>query len=380
MKSGRAVIKRSRLKNAGLLKIESCMNKIVNVIPEEIDSLILIVDQFLKSHKNEYKVNQLMDKLYTILDSIIILDSKKKVTKKVKDDDKNYIMIKKKIGEGNYAVINRCVINNKSFVVKIAKFNKNNKDEVTIDFLKENLIHIILFCFHDLMNKCFKISSVDRCIPEIVDLVKSSDEKNKNDKLIVVMEELDSDGEKFFSKKKPYKDELKFIALVAYNIYFLQKSVKQFIHRDMHAKNIMIKKTEKSKTKIVVMEGRNKFSFDVESDYRTYLIDFGMSCFDLASCLKLLNMPVSKISSPGSYRTNYCDNRSHDMRLFLCSIYENGYPLSDNLNNWLDELFEGYYLKEGFWGMYEQVLKIKDPNFYPENILKKISQELNDLS
>lgn len=273
--------------------------------------------------------------------------------------------------------------------MKIAKFDDNNKDQVTKDFLKENLIHIILFCLHDLMNKCFKISSLDRCIPQIINLVKTDTQKEEKEELVVLMEELDSDGCDFFSKKKSYKNELTFIALVAYNIYFLQKSINQFIHRDMHAGNIMIKKKKKSTTKIVVKEeGKNKFNFDVESNYKTYLVDFGMSCCDLASCLKILNMPVSKISSPGAYQTNYCDNRSHDLRLFLSSIYESGYPLSDNLNNWLGELFEGYDIKDydpkddvpNFHGMYEQVLKKKDPNFYPENILKKISQELNDLS
>ena len=60
MKSRRTVIKRTRIKNAGLLKIKTCINEIVTVGPEEIDSLIFIVDQFFKSHKNENKANQLM--------------------------------------------------------------------------------------------------------------------------------------------------------------------------------------------------------------------------------------------------------------------------------------------------------------------------------
>ena len=378
-------IRRSKIKNAGLLKKQKCINNNFNVV--DIDSLILILDQFLQSNQNnEQKSNQLINKLYNLLDTVIHAKNK------LKYYDENWlsksITMGKKIGGGSYGSIHSCFIKKKKYVVKIPIYKKNNKKEVDIEFLKEIIMHVFLYCFHDLMNKCFKISQVDRFVPEIIDVVKTTNEKHKNEKLIVIMEKLDSDGEKFFEKKKPYKDELKFIALVAYNIYFLQKSIKQFMHRDLHAKNVMLKKT-KSTTKIVVHDGKDKFNFNIESNYKMYFIDFGMSCFDLSSCLKTLDMPVSKMSSlGGGYDTNnYCDNRSHDLRLFLSSIYKSGYPLSDNLNNWLGELFEAYELQdlkeEGeyfFHGMYEQVLKKKDPNFYPENILKKISQELNDLS
>ena len=50
---------KSKIKNLGLLKIQKCMNKIINVIPSKSDSLVFIIDQFLKNYKNDYKVNNL---------------------------------------------------------------------------------------------------------------------------------------------------------------------------------------------------------------------------------------------------------------------------------------------------------------------------------
>ena len=192
------------------------------------------------------------------------------------------------------------------------------------------------------------------------------------------MEKLDYDGWAFFEKKNTYKDELTFIALVAYNLYFLQNSVKKFIHRDLHCGNIMVKKSkEMNKTNIKLKDG---LSFSVDSNYRTYLIDFGMSCFDLASCLKIINMPVSRISSPGVYETDYCDNKGHDLRLFLSSIYfEMWNSISNELKEFLSGLFEKKYSKVEHWhGMYYDVLKMKDVDFYPENILVKIKKELKN--
>ena len=368
---------KSKIKNLGLLKIQKCMNKIINVIPSKSDSLVFIIDQFLKNYKNDYKVNNLLNDLYDILDSTIILDNKNNfMKKKIKYNNENYIKILKKINEGNYGEINSCKINNENVIVKSPKFNEKNRDEVLISFMKENLIHIILFCLQDQMNKCFKIAIVNKCIPEVIDLIKATDENNKKEKLIVIMEKLDYDGWAFFEKKNTYKDELTFIAFVAYNLYFLQNSVKKFIHRDLHCGNIMVKKSkEMNKTNIKLKDG---LSFSVDSNYRTYLIDFGMSCFDLASCLKIINMPVSRISSPGVYETDYCDNKGHDLRLFLSSIYfEMWNSISNELKEFLSGLFEKKYSKVEHWhGMYYDVLKMKDVDFYPENILVKIKKEL----
>ena len=365
------------LKNKGLLKIKGCVTSVVNVKKDKKDEFIQVLDDFLTYNNNKFKSNKLALKILDLLEYATILDAKTQFTKKkVKiDNDDNYLKFKKKITEGTYGEINACLLNKVNVIVKNPKYKQNyDKDEVNIDFLKENLLHIILFCCHDLMNKCFKISSVPTCIPEILNLVKATDKNKNNEKPIVVMETLDSDGFNFFDKKHSYKDELTFIALVAYNIYFLQSSLKKFMHRDLHCGNIMTKKLNKSKNIDIILNGKNLLS--VNSKYETYIIDYGMTCVDLASCLKLIQMPRAKISVQGIYESNYCDNKSHDMRLFLASIYFSCDKISSKLQLFLSNLLDKYKA-ESWHDFYYQVLKVKDKNFYPENILNIIKDEMS---
>ena len=368
------------LTNKGLLKIKECVTSVINIKKDKKNEFIQILDEFLTYHNNKSKSNKLALKIFDLLEYATILDDKTQyfTKKKVKiNDDDNYLKFKKKINEGTYGEINSCLLNKVNVIVKNPIYKKDyGEDEVNISFLKENLIHVILFCCHDLMNKCFKISSVPTCIPEILNLVKATDRNKKDEKPIVIMEKLDNDGFYFFDKKHSYKDELTFIALVAYNIYFLQSSLKKFMHRDLHCGNVMTKKLKKSKNVDIMLNGKNLLS--VNSKYETYIIDYGMACVDLASCLKIIQMPRAKISSEGNYYSNYCDNKSHDMRLFLASIYFSCYKkISYKLQTFLFNLLDEY--KAGWWhDFYEQVLKVKDKNFYPENILKKIKYEMSE--
>lgn len=366
------------LKNKGLDKIAKCMTSIVNIKKGENTEFVKILDEFLSSYNNQYKLKKLMTKLFDLLEYATILDEKTRSfsKKKVKiDENDNYLKFKKKITEGTYGEINSCSLNKVNVIVKNPIYRKLDKNEVNIDFLKENLIHILLFCCHDLMNKCFKISSIPTCIPEIMNLVKATNKNKKEEKLIVVMEKLDYNAFDFFDKKHSYVDELTFIALVAYNIYFLQSSLKKFTHRDLHGGNVMVKKLNKAKKVDIILNGKKFLS--VNSKYETYIIDYGMTCFDLSSCLKIMQMPKSKISNPGIYESNYCENKSHDIRLFLASIYFSCEKISSKLTSFLYNLLEKY--KADTWhNFYHQVLKVKDSNFYPENILKKIKNELEE--
>ena len=365
------------LKNKGIIKIKNCMTSVINIKKGEGDNFVNVLDTFLSNYRSKTKLSKLMSEIFDMLDYAVILNNKTSgfLKKKVKiDDDENYLRFKKKINEGSYGEIHSCLLNKVNVIVKNPVYKKKNKDDINSDFIKENLIHIMLYCCHDLMNKCFGMSSVPRCIPEIMNLVKATDNKMKDDKLIVIMEKLDSDGFDFFEKKHSYKSELTFIALVAYNLYFLQTSLKQFMHRDLHGGNIMIKKLKKAK-KVEIVVNKNKL-FTLYPTYETYIIDFGMACFDLSSCIDILNMPKSKISNAGIYESNYCDNRCHDMRLFLASLYFSYYDtITDKLKVFLSSLLDKY--NANHWhDFYYQVLKKKDKNLHPENILKKIQEEL----
>ena len=109
--------------------------------------------------------------------------------------------------------------------------------------------------------------------------------------------------------------------------------------------------------------------------------------FDSTKC-KNINMSKSKICVEGSYDNNETYNKGQDMRLFLASLYHWHYrTISDELIEFLEELFEPYnkYSKYKYherkstptFFFYDEVLKIKDKNFYPENVLKKIIKVLS---
>jgi hypothetical protein len=91
-----------------------------------------------------------------------------------------------------------------------------------------------------------------------------------------------------------------------------------------------------------------------------------------------MQMPRAKISVEGNYYSNYCDNKSHDMRLFLASIYFSCDKISYKLQTFLSSLLDKYKA-ESWHDFYEQVLKVKDKNFYPENILNKIKDEMTGM-
>ena len=364
------------IKNKGLLKIKVCMESVVNIKKDNTEVFIKILDEFLSSYKNEKKLKKLMNQLFDLLEYASILDNKSSnfSKKKVKiDENENYLKFKKKITEGTYGEISSCLLNKVNVIVKNPKYKgMKDKEEININFLKENLIHILLYCCHDLMNKCFKISSVPICIPEILNLVKATNKNLTKEKLIVIMEKLDYNGFDFFDKKHSYNEELTFIALIAYNIYFLQSSLKQFMHRDLHGGNVMVKKLNKAKKVNIILNGEKMLT--VNCKYQTYIIDYGMACFDLSSCLKIIKMPKSKISNPGVYGTNYCENRSHDMRLFLASIYFTC-TTSSKLKIFLNDLLSKYNA-DTWHSFYNQVIKFDDNDFYPENILRKVQEEI----
>ena len=370
------------LKNRGLLKLRSCISSIVVVKDDQNDKFLRVFDEFLSSHGNKYKTDRILQKLYSMIDSTVILQKNRNSydfhKRKVKLDETNYLKLVKKIGEGSYGQIHLCNLNNKQMVIKNPIFKKKNeKTEINNNFLRENLIHIVLHCCHELMNECFKISTVSRCIPKITDLAIATDKNEKEERLISVMEKLDSDSWKFFDSKHSYKEELTFIALVAYNLYFLQNSLKKFMHKYLHCGNIMIKNL-KSKKKVDIKTRKLRFSVNV--NYETYIIDFGQSCVDLGSCLKLLQMPKSRIITLGesydTYHSNYCENQSHDLRLFLASVYFDYHSISENLRLFLDSIFSKYKRATHWHDFYGNVLKTKDKNFYPENLLQIINEEL----
>ena len=385
-------MEKSVIKNKTLSKLQNCIQLIFGISIEKAKDFTQFLDLFLvNQNKNSDIIDTiLIDEIYQILNSVKILKDDNKINfvknKKITYGKNNFKYIKK-ITSGSYGDISMCVYNDRQSILKNVKFTQTelkDKDIVYFlnnEFLKENIIHLILYCLYESMLVCTK-NTIPRCIPEIYSITNAVS-GNGFETIILIMEKLDIDLCYFFDRKHNFEEEISMIALVAYNIYNLQKCMKNFMHRDFHSKNVMLKKLNDVQRTTIITED---VEFDVYNKYQTYIIDFGMCFvnFNSPNC-KNINMAKSKMYVEGSYQDNDTYNKGQDMRLFLASLYHwHNKKISEELKDFLKELFEPYekynkyktHMKNGTptFFFYDEVLKIKDKNFYPENILKKIKK------
>ena len=390
-------MKKSVIKNKTLSKLQNCIQYIFNLSIEKTEYFTEFLDLFLINQNKKSNAIDiiLIDKIYQILNSVEMLNNDNKINfaKKTIKYNGNEFKYIKKITSGSYGDISDCVFNGKPSILKNIKFKQNelkNDDVVYFlnnEFLKENIIHLILFCLYESMLICTN-NQIPRCIPEIHNIVNAVSKNNNGfETIVLIMEKLDYDLCYFFDKKQhSFKEELSLISLVVYNIYNLQKCLKNFMHRDFHSKNIMLKKLNDLQSTTIITDD---VKFDVYNDYQTYIIDFGMcfANFSSSKC-KNINMTESKMFVEGSYQDNETYNKGQDMRMFLASLYYwHNKTISEELKDFLNELFEPYeknsklksQIKNGTptFFFYDEVLKIKDKRFYPDNMLKRIKKNLN---
>jgi len=387
--------KKSVIKNKSLSKLQNCIQNIFNLSIEKTAYFTEFLDLFLINQNKKSNAIDiiLIDELYQILNSVEMLhdDNKINFTKKTIKYHGNEFKYIKKITSGSYGDISSCIFNQKPSILKNIKFKQNelkNDDIVYFlnnEFLKENIIHLILFCLYESMLVCTN-NQIPRCIPEIHNVINAvSKNDNGFETIVLIMEKLDYDLCYFFDKKHTFIEELSLISLVVYNIYNLQKCLKNFMHRDFHSKNIMLKKLNVLQSTTIIT---GDVKFDVYSNYQPYIIDFGMCFINFSSKCKNINMNNSKMVVEGSYKDNDTYNKGQDIRLFLASLYYwHNKTISEELNNFLNELFESYeknsklksQIKNGTptFFFYDDVLKIKDNRFYPENMLNRIRKILS---
>lgn len=376
-----------KIKNKTLKNLNNCINHIFNNRKRNKNLIYFIDILLLSQNLNSKEINSLLlSKLSSFLyDVNILFNSSQIKLKSLVSFHSHHLRIKEKIGTGSYGNIFSCTFDDEEFVTKILKLNndefsdKSFLDVVNNEFLKENIIHLLLFCIFDIVNDCFYEKKIPKCIPEMKNIINGVSQNGLNT-YIVVMERLDYDLYTFFSKKHSFEDEKTAICLIAYNLYILQRTFKEFMHRDLHCGNIMVKKLDKPKIYDLVI-GKDKYQITTLYDF--FIIDFGMCFVDFNSNCKKINMPDSKIYVEGSYNDNKTYNKSQDLRLFLASLYywRRKY-LSDELIDILSRLFKRYenkvkmkeYLRDSkpTFYFYDDSLKIDDINFYPELFLKNL--------
>ena len=266
---------------------------------------------------------------------------------------KHKVTLGTKIGSGSYGDIFKAKYNGSKIIIKIPKTGKFDFGE----YISETLVQNELFC------KYRGSWGSDARIPKIEFFAKM---KIGNKFVgVIAMEPLEHDGFYLLNKAtKSDKYELIFkqmLLKVGGLLKSLQKS-DEFMHRDLHAGNVMYKKVGES--------------------YKWYIIDFGMTMMKLEG--KLINVHQSF-----PYTFNHEFNASHDMRMLLTSMFG---VFRDNLLNYgvstvpkniflltyrfMESLSR--YMPTGkrvlFHNTYEDVVKVYDENFTPDYLMNIFSK------
>ena len=263
------------------------------------------------------------------------------------------------------------------------QMNYNLEKDDKIDFILENIIHILLYNYYDkfISQLKLKIDVKEKIIPPIYYLGTSNFNNSKNN-LITIMPYLGKTLFEIITQYNLNKYNLYDLFFqICFHIRILQITC-GFMHRDLHAGNILVDKREKPE---IISYNFNKNNIKIKSEYKVYFIDFGQSCIDLKLCNKceIKNKIFTKTSSY-NYDENKekilitCENNSHDLRILFSSLYE-----SLKYNNKLSDLV--FYFRDSIintdkdWIHVYRLLNVYDPLFDPNNLLNLLIKILSKI-
>ena len=289
---------------------------------------------------------------YLPLRNLQIVDSVDLSSTRESRDTKN-IFFGQRIGGGTYGSIHL----SKYFPdpifpeLCVAKKTEYKDDQTYNSFIEEMLTSILL---HESKER---MPGIPQVFPKIIGCY------HINDGLVMLMEKLDISLFDFLTgyNRPTLKEKIDILIIIAHYIEWLQTNF-FFIHRDLHAGNIMLKKEP------ISIEIRGK---TIKTKYRPYFIDFGMACVDLSKCCALNNMCVD--NRIYNKQDIYCLNKSHDLRQLLFSLIDEGSEGPSDID--LYHEYKSYfypYREQGINLYYQDVLGKDDSNFYPENVIKKL--------
>ena len=257
----------------------------------------------------------------------------------------NSIKIGGTIGQGSYGIVYDGSINNKKVAIKILQDNDPK------EFLIETLIQNELFCGMD-----GNWGNGAR-VPKIEFICVFSSESNAEPKYMVGMEYLTGNG---FSSSKNTEEYSKQIIEVSQLLQKLQDKFK-FMHRDLHASNLMYKR--------------------IGDKNRLYIIDFGMATIKIGT--NWINR------STGLYKKSKKFNPSHDLRMLMVTLsnrdryYDNRNKVKlrilfilQSMLKYVDQSINE--MRHPFHITYH-MHNIIDNNFSPENIIKVMDQNREDI-
>lgn len=255
-------------------------------------------------------------------------------------------------------------VRNKIVSSKPGCVSKSKQDKKIIsDFLEEQITNILMYCYEEKIKESFK--NYVQCFPKIFSIQKLFVKNTSKFNIGTTTEELVS-----LYTIDDLQEIVDITIQVANNLYILQKTC-EFMHRDLHAGNVMLKRNTSDDKNIILYDGTQLKN----QRFHVVFIDFANSCAKLEGvtvCSDSLGM-YSNCKDDGIYNFK----KHYDLRLFLSSLYT--LDLED-----VDDFLDGFFDKEKiknlkksediiFYSYYEDRLEDKeDKEFYPENVIKKM--------
>lgn len=246
--------------------------------------------------------------------------------------------------------------------------SRSERDKKIIsDYLEEQITNVLMYCYEEKIKERFK--NYVQCFPKIFSIQKLVVKNTNKFNIGTITEELVS-----LYTIDDIEEIIDIVIQVANNLYILQKTC-NFMHRDLHAGNVMLKHNTNDDKDIILYDGRVLKN----QRFHVVFIDFANSCAKLEGltvCSDSLNM-YSNCQEDGIY--NFKED--YDLRLFLSSLYTLDI---EGLDDFLDNFFDIKKIIEIkktediiFYAYYEdQIGDIDDKKFYPENVILKIKKSI----
>ena len=365
-----------RFINPGIINNEkNCISSVINLENEKLEKFNNYFNEYLNNATDHEKLEELYNIIPRI--NIIIETSIKDRIDYISDNGFiNYLeILDETLGNGSYGIIKNAKHNN---ILLACKYFQVKEDmdikEIILNQFKENIIHILLHCFRNNINNCLNGQYIN-CIPDIHNIIKCdsnyiSEAGQNNEMLVTLIEKLDMNLATFLSKSSGDDIlEFKIIALITYNILSLQRSI-DFLHKDLHVGNIMIKMLSEPKRVNIIL---NNITYSFETNIQTFIIDYGMCCVNLSKCLEN-NECVMYLNGVYDNSKN-CKNTSHDLRILFAHLHDK--VKSRKLRLYIVNKLTKYEHQINsiipyFHNFYTQTIDNYDSDFDAEIVLKEV--------
>jgi len=240
----------------------------------------------------------------------------------------------------------------RSIISPIPNCLKENEDYISIiNFIEEQVTDIIIYClYEDIINK---YPNYIQCVPKVMSIIRFESIKNDgNYNICSIIEKL----EPINFKKLPLKTVLGYLVQIANALYYLQKKF-EFMHRDLHASNVMRKKNPNPDKNIKLCTGQ----ILENQEYIISIIDFGNVS------IKMDDLTINTNSTGLKDYNNHIFNKSHDLRMLFASLYLNETQLFDFMNPYFD--IKGGNKEKNFFHIFYYKINEKNSLFEPKEVI-----------